>query len=281
VKNMKWRTLALLAVPGLPILSIGVTATPASAGIPHYTGPAPGAVTRSVQATITFSPAIGRPGGGSDPAQVKGTLGSCQTSDYLVFGPTITSAKLSGTFSQTPYVCAYGCGATHAPAALSVTWKGDYYAPHGEYGGTAHFTKSTVADTGSSAFIGAAGDVGLYVAGVDHSSTVTGSFASNGSYLTLQTTDTPTQFAAAESSRAGPKKHTVTGNLTLRDSTAYVTNSFSNSVTPIETSTNAPGPAIAVGSIPDGDSVTTIDTSTNTSGPVIDVGSLPDAVAIG
>ena len=153
MEHMKWRTLALLAVVGLPILSIGMTATPASAGIPHYRGPAPGGVTCSVQATVTFSPAIGKPGGGSDPAQVKGTLGSCQTSDYLVFGPTIASAKLSGTFSHTPYLCARVCGATHASAALSVTWKGDYYAPHGEYGGTAHFTQSTVADTGSTAFI--------------------------------------------------------------------------------------------------------------------------------
>ena len=79
--------------------------------------------------------------------------------------------------------------------------------------------------------------------------------------------------------------------------TAYVVNELSGSVTPIDTATNTPGAAIAVGSIPmrlaitpDGKtayvanfssgSVTPIDTATNTPGAAIPVGTDPFGVAI-
>jgi YVTN family beta-propeller protein len=79
--------------------------------------------------------------------------------------------------------------------------------------------------------------------------------------------------------------------------TAYVVNSGSNSVTPIDLGTNTAGPAIPVGGqpfgvaiTPDGQtayvtnsassSVTPIDTATNTAGPSIAVGSTPVGIAI-
>jgi YVTN family beta-propeller protein len=79
--------------------------------------------------------------------------------------------------------------------------------------------------------------------------------------------------------------------------TAYVTNSDTDSVTPIDTATNAAGPAITVGIGPrgvaitpdgktayvtnyDSDSVTPIDTATNTPGAAIPVGNRPFGVAI-
>jgi YVTN family beta-propeller protein len=81
------------------------------------------------------------------------------------------------------------------------------------------------------------------------------------------------------------------------DHTAYVANSGSNSVTPIDTQTNAAGTTIAVGSnpiavaiTPDGatayvanpgsNNVTPIDTATNTAGTAIAVGSNPLGIAI-
>ena len=79
--------------------------------------------------------------------------------------------------------------------------------------------------------------------------------------------------------------------------TAYVTNSSSGSVTPIDTATNTAGAAIAVGIepvgvaiTPDGktayvtnegaDSVTPIDTATNTPGTAITLGRFPEGIAI-
>jgi YVTN family beta-propeller protein len=79
--------------------------------------------------------------------------------------------------------------------------------------------------------------------------------------------------------------------------TAYVVNSGSNTVTPIDTSTNTAGPPIAVGNTPEGiaitpdgttayvtnfgdGTVTPINTATNTAGPPIAVGIHPYGIAI-
>ena len=79
--------------------------------------------------------------------------------------------------------------------------------------------------------------------------------------------------------------------------TAYVANSGSDTVTPIDTATGATGPPVAVGTYPDAiaftpngktayvvnvdsDTVTPINTSTNTPGAPIPVGSLPEGIAI-
>ena len=78
--------------------------------------------------------------------------------------------------------------------------------------------------------------------------------------------------------------------------TAYVTNFGSDTVTPISTATNTPGPAIPAGALPDGivitpdgktayvangdGTVTPISTATNTPGPAIPAGAAATAIAI-
>jgi len=199
---MMRRTSSSMVAVALSILLVGVAATPttATAGTgpvaapARSTGPAPGEVMCSFSGRFTFSPAIGKGGGFTVPSDLKGTLGSCQTTDGSV---GIASGILSGTFSGAPFACALGCAGSDASAALSVKWKGTH-------GGTrARFSDSTITDTGSRAITSAAGDVGFFVPGVGNSSTVTGSFASNGSYLDLVSADTPGQYASAEIAKGG------------------------------------------------------------------------------
>ena len=292
---MARRTLALPLGALVVLLSMATASSTAWAGPPaHFAGDAPGAATCSVKATITYAATVA----------VKGKVSACRTLNGGGATVSITSGTLSGTFSEVPYLCFIVCGGSDASSALSVTWKGSLGAV-GAYGGTAHFSSSSIADAGSTAFVGPSGDIGIYVPGADNESTVSGSFASDGSYLDLATTYTPAHFAAAQASRAGIKKIAVTGTLTLRDMVAYVAGTFGtnpgdNTVTPIDTSTNTAGPSIPVGSsgdpsdsvavTPDGatayvtnsanDTVTPIDTFTDTAGPAIPVGVDPDAIAI-
>jgi YVTN family beta-propeller protein len=91
--------------------------------------------------------------------------------------------------------------------------------------------------------------------------------------------------------------HTPISKQPLGNATAYVANYASDTVTPIDTGTNTPEPAIPVGCHPDAiaitpdgrtlyvvnsdsDSVTPIDTATNRPGPSIPVGNYPGAIAI-
>jgi YVTN family beta-propeller protein len=108
--------------------------------------------------------------------------------------------------------------------------------------------------------------------------------------------DDPDRYRDQHARRGDPGRNFPSAvAITPDGKTAYVTNFSSGSVTPIETATNTPGPAIAVGSFPSGvavtpdgktayvtnqDSMIPINTATNTPGAAIPVGSGPIGVAI-
>jgi YVTN family beta-propeller protein len=288
--TMRVRASFLAVAVALPLFLVAVVASPAFAGHGHgFSGAAPGAVTCSFSGTMKFSPGANLRNGFNSPGTVKADLSGCATTNGLV---AITSGKISGSLSRVPVVCFPDCTGTDPTASLSVKWGGSFA------GGRARFSDSTITDTGTAAVIPTSGDVGLFVPGVDHSSTVTGSFASNGSYFNISTTETRAGFTSAEESTRGLKTLTITGTLTLRDIVAYVGNSGDNTVTPIDTATNTAGTPITVvggdhGAIAitpngatayvadsGGTTVTPINTFTNTPGTQITVGNDPEGIAI-
>jgi len=103
--------------------------------------------------------------------------------------------------------------------------------------------------------------------------------------------DTGAAVLLALTSAVGPAAGSVTWWHRPRPVTAYVTNEFSDSVTPIRTATNTAGTSITVGSFPAAiaitpngktayvsnvasDTVSPINTGTNTAGTAIPVGLL-------
>jgi YVTN family beta-propeller protein/autotransporter-associated beta strand protein len=120
-------------------------------------------------------------------------------------------------------------------------------------------------------------------------------YVPNFSSANVSVVDTSTNLVTGSAVAVGngPRAAAVSGD----ESIVYVTNSGSNTVTPINTATNTAGTPIAVGSSPIGlaispdgktiyvandnsNTVTPIDTATNTAGPPIVVGFNPFGVAI-
>lgn len=277
----------LAALAALPVALVGMTAAaPALASVASHTPVvAPGRIHCNVGGTFAFSPAL-RTDGRQERTKVTGKLSDCTTTGA---GVSITSGKLSGTFASVPFTCTTSCTGTDAPADLTVAWKGK------DAGVKARFAPSRIVGNGSTAFELTSGNVGFYVPGPDNSSSVTGSFAGNGSFLDLGTLD-PAQIEAAEAAKKGLKKLVVDGSLTLRDITAYVAEYGAQAVVPIDTLTNTAGTAIPVGGTayhiavdPDGahayvsntsGTVVPIDTFTNTADSPITVSGDPWGIAI-
>ncbi len=144
---------SLLAVMGMVI-----TATPATAKTPtppKYAGAAPGSVTCSLFAKVSFSPPLTKSGGGTDPSAVKGTLSGCSSTNSAV---TITKGKVIGSFASSPLSCAT-TSTTGASASLTIAWKGSVNGVVGgiTYAGKATFTATTViAGSATGSFSGGA-----------------------------------------------------------------------------------------------------------------------------
>ncbi len=258
----------LLAVMGMLSMAAPVAAkTPKP---PKYAGAAPGSVSCSLSAKVSFSPALTDSGGGTRPSTVKGTLSRCRTAETGVT-VTITKGTVTGSFASSPLSCVTK-STTGAPVSLTIKWKGSVNGTVGSttYAGSAKFTSSTV--SGDSAI---------------------GSFSGGASVGVVA----PSNLATLCSAEKGVKVAPVTGTVTVGFATAYVANSGSSTVTPIDTATNTAGTPIpvvdgaaAVAVTPNGatayvantagDTVTPIDTATNTARTPIAVGDGPKAVAI-
>lgn len=136
-----------LVVPVAALLLAGVgmlsTATPATAKTPKppkYAGAAPGSVTCSLSAKVSFLPPLTKSSGGTSSSAVKGTLTGCTSSNSTV---TITRGKVIGSFASSPLSCAT-MSTNGASASLHIAWKGSV---NGVVGGTIYAGKATFAAT--------------------------------------------------------------------------------------------------------------------------------------
>ncbi len=125
---------------GLAILLMGFAVAPviatqspayAVARSSGFSGPAPGKVTCSYLAKVTFSSPLTTAGGGTGFAPVKGKLSNCAATSS---GLTISSGKITGWFAGSPVTC--GATLTGAPAAFSLTWKSTYYGRRAKWSGS-------------------------------------------------------------------------------------------------------------------------------------------------
>ena len=261
-------------------------AQPAAARVPKYAGLAPGSVSCSLSAKVSFSPALTDAGGGTNPSTVKGWLSGCTSSNSEV---TITTGKVTGSFAGSPLSCVTKT-TTGASASLSVAWKGSLngFLDGTTYAGKASFTASTV--TGNS-------DIGSFFGPAEVS------------------VDAPSNLATLCGARRGIKELTLAGTVIIgtqvvqtipvgvgphgvsSDGThVWVVNGApsSNSVTELDASTGAVVQTIGVGSGPEaissdgthvwvvnegGNSVTELDASTGAVVQTIGVGNFPDAVS--
>ena len=189
---------------------------------PKFSGPAPGQVTCSLTAKVSFSPPLTDSGSATTTA-VKGELTNCTATTP---GLSITGGKLTGTFPGPATGCA-GLGAGDIPATVAIGWKGQYNPPDESFAGKASLTDSTVTATGALEVTDGLGDVGFVVPGTGSAST-SGSFAAagpNGASATVTTGQTASQLATLCSptprTNKPPKpakgiKHlTLTGSVTL------------------------------------------------------------------
>ncbi len=166
----------------------GVTSN--TAREPKFSGSAPGSVSCSVSAKVSFSPPLTKSGGGTGSSAVKATLSRCTTSSSAV---TVTSAKATGSFATSPLSCVSG-STTAASASLTITWKGRL---NGTVGGRTY--------TGPARFSSTSVSVG----------TSNGSFAGDSAF----TVNVPSNLAALCGRRRGVKNASVAGTLTVGTST--------------------------------------------------------------
>ena len=189
---------------------------------PKFSGPAPGQLTCSLTAKVSFSPPLTDSGGATTTA-VKGELTNCTATTP---GLSITGGKLTGTFPGPATGCA-GLGAGDIPATVAIGWKGQYNPPDESFAGKASLTDSTVTVTGAQEVTDGLGDVGFVMPGTGSAST-SGSFAAagpNGASATVTTGQTASQLATLCSPTPrtnkppkpakGIKRLTLTGSLTL------------------------------------------------------------------
>ena len=214
-RSLKGLIVATTTAIVMVIGSCALSAASASAATPPvvYSGVAPGAITCNLKATIKIRPPISHAGGGTSPSLFSGKLSDCGTSNGSV---QMTSGKLTGSFSDSPLVCA-GLSASGASATLTIAWKGDL---NGALGGTtyrekAHFTNSTLSSNNEQVVTNG-GDVGLALPGngPGASSIATGSFA-GASTATVLSSLTPAALSADCNLGHGVKRLAVTGTVTV------------------------------------------------------------------
>jgi hypothetical protein len=190
---------------------------------PRFSGPAPGQVTCSLTAKVSFSPSLTNGGGGST-TRVNGELSNCTSTTP---GLSITSGKVSGSSPGPDTGCA-AFAAGDVPATFVVRWRGSYDAPDFSSAGTASFTNSIVTGTGQQEVTNNAGEVGFLVPGSGNTSSTSGSFAAagpNGASVTaysgqtaaqLSTLCSPTPRASKPPRPAkGIRELALTGSITL------------------------------------------------------------------
>lgn len=164
------------------------TASPVAARTraPKFSGAAPGSVTCSVSAKVSFSPPLTNKGGGTSSSAISAKLSSCSPSNHAI---TIKSAKATGSFVTSPYSCVT-MASTGAAATLSISWKANL---NGTVSGTTYAGKATFPQTRMSGI------------------TDTGSFAGDAS-LSLPV---PGSDTSGCTSKKGIKKLTLSGTMTL------------------------------------------------------------------
>ncbi len=143
--------------------------------IPKFSGPAPGQVTCSLTAKISFSPPLTSTGGGT-ATTVKGELSNCTTTTP---GLSITGGKLTGTSPGAGTGCAE-LAAGNIPGTAAVAWKGQYDPADYSYAGKASLANSVVTTTGDQEETNGVDDVGFVVPGTGNTSSTSGSFAAGG-----------------------------------------------------------------------------------------------------
>jgi hypothetical protein len=194
-----------------------------SGSLPKFSGPAPGQVTCSITAKVSFSPPLTDAGAGTTTT-VKGGLTNCTAKTP---GLSITGGKLTGAFPGPATGCA-ALGAGNIPGTVAIVWKGQYNPPDGSVAGKASLTDSTVTVTGEQEVTDGMGDVGFLVPGTGNDASTSGSFAAggpNGASATVSSGQTPSQLSTlcSPTPRAnkppkpakGIKRLTLTGSVTL------------------------------------------------------------------
>jgi hypothetical protein len=190
---------------------------------PKFSGPAPGQVTCSLTAKVSFSPPLTDAGGGT-ATTVKGGLTNCTAT---MPGLSITSGRLTGAFPGPGTGCA-ALGAGDTPATIAIGWKGQYNPPDNSVAGKASLTDSTVTVTGEQEVTDGMGDVGFVVPGTGNAASTSGSFAAvgpNGASVTVSSGQTASQLSTLCSPTPrtnkppkpakGIKSLTLTGSVTI------------------------------------------------------------------
>ncbi len=205
-------TVVLLAFAGVGLVGLG---GPASATPPKYSGDAPGGVTCTLTAKVSFSPSLTTTGGGANSSKVTGKLNQCTTNTPAV---TITSGTIKGSFFNTPFDCST-LTSTGVQADLTASWKGAVNGTVGgtTYAGKASFSKSTIEFSNEAAVTSGSGDEGLSVPLVD--SSVFGSFGAggDGGAITgnVYSSDTASKLTALCSTTGGLKSWSLKGTVTI------------------------------------------------------------------
>ena len=177
---MRQRRRALVALLAAPLLMVGLLEPSVSARAPrhqHFAGDAPGTVTCTLSATVSFSPRLTQSGGGTDPSTTKGKVSGCTTTDTAV---TIRGGSVSGSYAPSDPPNCDNLGSLMTAETLTIRWKGavDGVVGSTAYRGAATFLPSAVSLAG--ARITSPGGSGFDIVSspaVAHEATVTGSFA--------------------------------------------------------------------------------------------------------
>jgi len=152
------RKVQVLPSVGLAILLMGFAVAPviatqsaayAAARSSAFSGPAPGQVTCSYLAKVTFSSPLTSAGGGAGTAPVKGKLSGCTATSS---GITISSGKITGWFTGSPVTC--NAALTGAPAVFALTWKGKFYGRGAKFSGSSVGGGSAIGSFGGPASSG-------------------------------------------------------------------------------------------------------------------------------
>jgi len=129
---------------------------------PHFTGPALGTVTcNSLSLHVNFSPPLNVDGGGTK-ASVVGTAKDCTTT---VSGESISSGKVTGSFSGAPLSCTSGSLRQNGTAevSLAVRWFGKYDAKG--FAGIAHLKDSHITFTSDEFYLHGNREAGFFIPG--------------------------------------------------------------------------------------------------------------------
>jgi hypothetical protein len=198
--------LAVLVMAGPALTGLGGLA---SATTPTFSGDAPGGVTCTLKAAVSFSPALRVTGGGTGASAVTGTLSHCTTNTPAV---AITSGTISGSFASSPFDCA-NLTSTGSFADLEVKWEGSVNGVVGgtTYAGPAAFKKSKIRFDDATMIAGTNGDEGF---ALPQTVDVSGSF---GGMATgnLYTKDTASALMAKCEAAGGLNSLSFKGGVTI------------------------------------------------------------------